>query len=155
LLICGLFLAGLAGWGYWPFACGPTRGQLLTEAEGADRIIVVHGTLGPESSRYGKPAFEIRGADVVEDFLQTVDWVGTTGRCACGGNYRINLYRGDQLLVSLGCHHGRFLRLDPWRQTDVEMTEDSRQAVAYWFAGRGFAGFREVVDDEIGWSQRK
>jgi hypothetical protein len=137
------------------FVRGPTRNQFLDAANNADRIVVVHGTLGPDSSKYGKPAFEVRGAETVQDFLRTVDWVGMRGRCACGGNYQIDLYRGDGLLVSLGYHHGRYLRLDPWKQTDVEMTEDSRQAVADWFAARGFPGFREVVDDEIGWSQRK
>jgi hypothetical protein len=154
LLICGLLLAGLAGWGYWSLVRGPSRNQLLDAAKDADRIVVVHGTLGRTASKYGTPAFEVRGADAVQDFLRTVDWVGTTGRCACGGNYRIDLYSGDALLVSLGYHHGRFLRLDPRWRTDVEMTEDSRQAVADWFARRGFPGFREVLEDEPGWGLR-
>src|SRR5687768_17338590 len=97
LLICGLLLVGLTGWGIWSFVSGPSREQLHDAAKDADRIVVVHGTLGPDSSRYGKPAFEVREAEVVQDFLRTVDWVGMRGRCACGGNYRIDLYRRDEL----------------------------------------------------------
>lgn len=154
LLICGVLLAGLAGWGVWSLVRGPSRDRVLAGAKDVDRIVVVHGTLGQTAAKYGTPAFEVRGADATQDFLRTVDWIGPTGACACGGNYRIDLYRGDQLLLRLGYHHGRFLRLDPRWGTDVEMTEHSRQAVGDWFARRGFSGFREVLEDEPGWGQR-
>jgi hypothetical protein len=109
--------------------------------------------VGGAQLEYGKTPFEIRGADAVQDFLGAVAWEepepGTTARCMCDGNYHINIYRGTELRISLGYHHGKLLRWrnSSWR-TDLEMTKESREAIPAWFAARGFSGFRAVLGED-------
>lgn len=94
----------------------------------------------------------------MRDFLNQIDWYENPGmkfRCACDGNYHVHLYRGDELLVSLGLHHGDSVR---WRDstwdTDVELTESSRQAIANWFDSRGYDGVRLMTNDQEAWIEQ-
>jgi hypothetical protein len=120
----------------------PSVESLAEAAAGADRIVVAHGGLAPDDALIGRAVFEVAGHDQVESLLRAIEWESPAGhlRCACDGEYRIELRRGERVLVRLGWHHGHSVRWrgGPW-YTDVVLTAESRGAVPEWFRSRGFA----------------
>lgn len=60
--------------------------------------------------------------------------------CMCCGDPTIELYSGEQLLLSLGYHHGRSLRwVDGW-EGDGQLTEASATKLAVWMSSHGVEG---------------
>jgi hypothetical protein len=154
LLVFAMALLGFIGWAYMaPRRTAPTHDELLAETRDADRIVVRLGAFGRDQSRHFTSVFEIAEREAIQELLRKIEWAGSSPRCACEGNYTIEFYAGDKLLVTLGYQHAKNLR---WKKRwgDLELTAESRAAIPDWFAKRGFTGFRELVDDERGWHER-
>ena len=59
---------------------------------------------------------------------------GPQSRCMCCGYPSIEFYRGDELITTIGYHHGRSIRWpDRWKW-DVELTSDSARSLNQWLA---------------------
>jgi hypothetical protein len=62
----------------------------------------------------------------------------STTPCACCGTPTFELYRGNELVVSLSFHHGKKLRwMDGW-PADAKLTASSQRALVAWLAAKGF-----------------
>lgn len=125
----------------------PCRPDVLRAcAAGADRVVIKPASM-VAGTKYAQPAVEIAGADQVNELLGLIDFELPEGNacfhCMCDGDYHIDFYRGDALIMSLGYHHNNSLR---WRQgpwdTDVTLTEQTKQAVPAWFVKHGYASMQ-------------
>jgi hypothetical protein len=98
--------------------------------EGADRIVVDRSTW-PGSDP--NPAFEVRGTDKVQAFLERIRIHSGNGSCMCSGNLLFRFYRGDRELAVVSYHHGTRLRWRdaPW-PADGLLTRKSQAAVRAW-----------------------
>jgi hypothetical protein len=75
-------------------------------------------------------------AEVIRS-IRIVDTGWTRSHCMCCGNPSIEFYRGQELVVTLGYHHGRSVR---WREGwhgDGRMTPDSAATMNAWLVSHG------------------
>lgn len=125
----------------------PSTAQLRRAAEGADRVVIVST---PMTSQLR--SVEFHGAATVASLLAEIDVQPPESEglvpslfgtrcvyCMCDGDFHINFYRGESLLVSLGYHHDRTIRWrdGPWN-TDVYLTNKSRGRVPQWLDAHGY-----------------
>lgn len=67
----------------------------------------------------------------------------------CYGAPQIRLFHGEQLLVEFSFHSGRAiwpLSDNLWGSEDVSVTRKSALAIAAWFEGHGYSGYRKDVE---------
>jgi len=89
----------------------------------------------------------------VTELLHILDFItpepGRGGRCGCDGDYHVEFYHDEELLISVGYHHNKLLRWrnGPWR-TDVELTNEARRAVPAWFADHEYVAMRDKYKAE-------
>lgn len=57
--------------------------------------------------------------------------------CLCCGHPSLEFYRGDELLLTLGFHHGRSLRWATGWPGDAMLTAESGETLSQWMAKRG------------------
>lgn len=67
----------------------------------------------------------------------------TFGHCMCPGNPHIELYAGEELVATLGYHHGFAIRWDAWK-SDAVLKEPER--LLDWMSARGVEGPRHEVE---------
>jgi hypothetical protein len=134
----------------------PSSRDLLLAAKGSDRIVVMPTRNVSGEGRPILPSFEIHGEEAVIDLLNQIDIVPPkvtnygimlsveNFACMCDGDFHIQAYRGEKLLVSIGYHHGKTIR---WRKgrwgTDVYLTNASTKAVPAWLQEHGYPTMRE------------
>jgi len=75
--------------------------------------------------------------------LKIVEDPRTFGHCMCLGNPALELYAGDELVATIGFHHGQSIRWEAWKHDAV--LQDGNGLVN-WLAERGVTGPREEVE---------
>lgn len=68
----------------------------------------------------------------------------TFGHCMCLGDPHIELYVGDQLAATFGCHHGFAIRWNAWKH-DAYLMEPDR--LLDWMSAHGVDGPRREVEE--------
>lgn len=148
LVLALLFLGGLWSVFNW-------KGPLVARASDADRLIIEPLAFGLEfndASFDPSRAFEINGKEKVKEFLEIVeiDALQSGFHCMCEGDHRIRVFRGPELLLTLGHHHGTALR---WHEGkwwgDARLTDDSQVALPAWFAKNGYSGLQAARDEKL------
>jgi hypothetical protein len=127
--------------------------RLLAAARGADRVVITPAGVATE---YKMPSIELQGeAEVLEllsqfdvEPLETRPGKRISIRCACDGDFHIDAYRGDTLLVSIGYQHGENIRWRSNRWDDSDRKLKSRSAVPAWLETHGYPAMKQ-------WYERK
>jgi hypothetical protein len=128
--------------------------RILTAARGADRVVITPTDM-VTCSAPDTPSTELQGEEQVLDLLNQIEVVppekvwgglGEKGfRCMCDGDFHLDAYRGDTLLVSIGYQHGENIR---WRNdrssgSDRKLTGTSRSAVPAWLEAHGYPAMKQ------------
>jgi hypothetical protein len=124
------------GW-FDPWA--PSDRTLAKALVGVDRIRVRSGGTCHRDIASERTLFEeadpAQVAEVVR--LIRIDTAKSGFHCMCCGNPSIEFYRGDELIVTLGYHHGRSVRWREGWRGDGLMTADGAAALNAWLASHG------------------
>lgn len=106
----------------------PSQAVLDRFFRDADRACVVAGGLFRDAAIGGRVLADATDPEAIS-FLARATRIdedpATFHHCACLGNLVIELYRGDQLLASLGVHHGKGLRWSGWKD-DANLADPNR-----------------------------
>jgi len=88
------------------------REAVRAALSGIDRILCRTGGTCHRRTKQEKDKFEIKDADEIKTFIETIDVVedNSVFHCMCCGNPTFEFYRGDELVLMLGYHHGRSMR---------------------------------------------
>jgi hypothetical protein len=70
----------------------------------------------------------------LRDAFKIIEDENTYGHCMCLGDYAIEFYNEQQLMATIGLHHGRSIRWDAW-QYDAVLQDGLR--LLHWLADRG------------------
>lgn len=114
-------------------------------ASGADRVRVRTGGTCHRDVPKEKTLAEIKDAAAIRELLQTVriDEKRSVNHCMCCGEPSVEFYKGDQLLLTLGVHHGVAVRWVEGWPADGALAGDSAEKIANWLADRGVKGPQE------------
>lgn len=120
--------------------------QALRDAvAGADRLRVRSGgTCHRELSRE-ETIFEIREAAEIASLVAGlgIDEESSGGHCMCCGDPSLEFYRGDELRVTLGFHHGHGLRWSEGWPGDAMLSSESSDLLCALMAKHGYTGPQE------------
>jgi hypothetical protein len=112
---------------------------LVGELRDVDHIRVRTGGTCHRHVEDEKTLFEEANSDRIRELIASiqVDEWNSGFHCHCCGDPSIEFYKGDQLVVTLGYHHGRSLRwLEGW-PADGLVTDDSANKLSACLAARG------------------
>jgi hypothetical protein len=112
---------------------------LRAQIERADRIRVRSGGTCHRQLQEEQTLFEERDPGRVRQILShiSIDPTESGFHCMCCGNPSLEIYRGDELLATLGYHHGRSLRwVEGWKG-DAWLTRASAAYLNAWLAEHG------------------
>jgi hypothetical protein len=111
-------------WGKW-WQCTVNGLPIATDTVGEFPAGSVWQEPGQAESRWnGKSA----AADALNEFANSI---------MCGGDPSFEFYRGNQLVLTLGCQHGRAIRWPDVWPGDGALTEDSADALCEWLSKHG------------------
>lgn len=110
--------------------------SLVAETRDANRVRVRTGGTCHRHLEDERVLFEESNSDRIAELIRSieVDEWNSGSYCHCCGDPSIEFYNGDELVVTLGYHHGRSLR---WREGwsgDALLTESSANKLAAWLA---------------------
>jgi len=76
------------------------------------------------------------------------NWLSVLGgHCRCYGELKLSFFKGQQELQSVSFKHGQSLRSYPPSGPDMELTADSRAALAKWLDERGGTAFAKAQQE--------
>lgn len=126
--------------------------QLQKAASGATRLRVRSGGVCHRDPKQEKTLFDSNKPKEIEEFVQGIKINESESgfHCMCCGEPTIEIYKGGELAVVLGYHHGRSLRWadGPW-SGDGLLTEQSSDFMISWLAEHGVAGPKEEMEESI------
>lgn len=120
---------------------------------GADRLRVRSGGTCHRYPAEEKTLFEVNGVEKVASLLGIIQLAEQQGygRCTCCGEPSLEFYRGDELVATLGFHHGHSLR---WSEGiwpgDAVMTNQSAMGLCEFLAKHGHEGPLEELNEALG-----
>lgn len=82
---------------------------------------------------------------LLQSCLAIVEDPSSFGHCMCLGDTAIECYRDQDLLATLGLHHGRSIHWDIWKH-DTQLRDG--RALLTWLADRGVAGPLEAYTEQ-------
>jgi len=135
LLFAAVDLAAhLPAW-IWSDHGAEWKRSLEQAVQGTDRIVVDRNTW-PGSDP--DPAFQVKGTENVQAFLQRIRIHSSNGSCMCDGDLVFRFCEGEEEVAIVSYHHGRSLRWrgGPW-PADAILTRKSRAAVRAWLNENG------------------
>ncbi len=123
----------------WFDTSAPTERTLTKALAGVDRIRVRSGGTCHRDVETERTLFEetdpAKIATVIHDIR--IDTAKSGFHCMCCGDPSIEFYRGEELVVTLGYHHGRSVRWREGWRGDGLMTTDSAAAMNSWLVAHG------------------
>ncbi|MBK7403164.1 MAG: hypothetical protein IPJ41_00680 [Phycisphaerales bacterium] len=131
-------------------ACGdedPWNDPLHKAALGATSIRVRSGGTCHRDVETEQILAEVTDAAGVADLLAIIeiDPDGSGFHCMCCGDPTIEFYKGHQLVLSLGYHHGRSVRWVEGWEGDGLLTDESATRFADWMTAHGIPGPAEEL----------
>ena len=107
-----------------------------------------------------KTLFETKAANEIQQLLAgiQINEEKSGFHCMCCGNPSLEFYDGDQLIATLGFHHGMGLRWPGGWPGDAALTPQSVDFLIEWLANRNVTGprkEREAAADEAKAGERK
>ncbi len=110
-------------------------------AAGADRIRVRNGGTCRRRGEE-KTLFEIKDAAKIRELIASVrlDEARSGFHCMCCGEPSVELYKGDELVLTLAVHHGQSLRWPDGWPGDALLSDASADAINKWLADNGVRG---------------
>ncbi|MGE3803322.1 MAG: hypothetical protein AB7K24_01470 [Gemmataceae bacterium] len=140
LVAVALMLVVLFSLSLLPYG-GASEYKLKRQLAGVDLIRVRSGGTCHRMIEQERVLFEETDPARVGEIIEAIriDNQGMTIYCSCCGTPSIEFYRGGQLVVTLGCHHGKFLRWREGWKSDGELTEASAAWLKGWLASHGIA----------------
>jgi hypothetical protein len=145
LLLAVLSLPILVCLASWVRATGFSREAQLEKAlQGVNRIRVRSGGTCHRQIEQERTLIEESEASKVADICRSIridEW-GSGGcwggfHCMCCGNPSIEFYRDDDLILTLGFHHGRSVRWAGGWKWDGLLTRESATKLTSWLAEHG------------------
>lgn len=127
------------GYYFWEGSRRTYDDALAAAVVGADRIRVRTGGTCHRSEAEEETILEERDPGQVREFLRQIriDDRKSGFHCMCCGDFSFEVYRGEELLVTIGLHHGRSLRWSEGWKGDGLMTEGSAAYLKKWFLAHG------------------
>lgn len=119
----------------WIQRNSPTEQSLLPVLTDIDRIRVRTGGTCHRNPSEEQQLFEEKDASQIQSLIQAIHIDppenGSIVSCNCCGNPSIEFYRGEELIVTLGCQHGettslagRMARRRPFDDRKYKVVED-------------------------------
>jgi hypothetical protein len=137
--VIGVLLFALVQARSWFDPKAPSERSFVRAVRGADRVRVRTGGTCHRNLADEKTIFEEKDPATIARVIASlrIDAAKSGHHCMCCGGPSIEFYRGDELLVTLGCHHGNALRwVEGWRGDGV-MTTDSAAELNGWLRANG------------------
>jgi hypothetical protein len=118
---------------------------LRAAAKDADRVRVRTGGTCHRNINAEKTLFEEKEAKQIAAMLQNIriNERQSGFHCMCCGFPSIEFYKGDELLLTLGFHHGRSLRWPGMWPGDCLLEPASADRLCDWLAAHGYKDARE------------
>jgi hypothetical protein len=113
--------------------------------EGVTRIRVRSGGTCHRDIEQEKTHFEVKRPAEIRRFVDAIaiDEARSGFHCMCCGDPSFEFFREDELVVTLGFHHGQSLRWPGGWPADGMMTAECASFVNDWLADHGITGPRE------------
>lgn len=139
LAVVGVLLLALVQARSWFDPSAPSERSLVKALRGVDRIRVRSGGTCHRDPPSEKTVFEETDPEKIKQIIRAVriDRANSGHHCMCCGGPSIEFYRGGELVVTLGCHHGKALRWNEGWRGDGVMTSESAAEVNAWLIANG------------------
>lgn len=137
-LVAGVILA--VGFGGMLLSAGtPSEKSLRKQLVEIDRVRVRSGGTCHRDPDAEQTLAEERNSDQIRRLIDSIRIVPNQGglTCMCCGNPSLEFYRGEELVVTLGYHHGKNLRWRDHWNGDAVLTQESRDWINAWLKERG------------------
>ena len=127
------------------------RQHLVESLEGVTRVRVRSGGTCHRRTAEEETLAELRDAEDISALIATlqIDEAQGAGHCMCCGEPSLEFYRDEQLVVTLGFHHGRSLRWPGGWPGDGVMTDEGGEALCRALAQAGVEGPLEEFEESL------
>ena len=129
----------------------PTQQSLDTLFEGVTRMRLLNGGAANGKALGTELLLELSDAPAIAALhrhLSIIEDENSFFHCMCMGEQALELYRGLELIATIGLHHGRSIRWDGW-ELDAELVDG--HGLLVWLAEQGVASPLEKYQE----SQRR
>lgn len=156
LLAIGLVLpAAVAGYGFGGQESVPSERtrSLRSALDGATRMRVRSGGTCHRNPEIEKSLCETTDAAAIASLVRHIEIRDEESgfECMCCGNPALEFYRGNELAVTLGYHHGTSLRWPDGKwEGDGLLAPDGAKFLNGWLADRGVDGPKKEREEEEG-----
>ncbi len=139
IAIAGIVLATLGLTRGWFDPSALSEGTLRKALADIDRIRVRSGGTCHRDVESERTLFEETDPAKIADVIRAIriDTANSGFHCMCCGNPSIEFYCGEELVVTLGYHHGRSVRWREGWRSDGLMTRESAASLNAWLTSHG------------------
>lgn len=115
----------------------PWESRLASAVQGVDRIRVRSGGTCHRNLDREMTLFEERDPSEIAKLVESIRvdrWGSSVFPCWCCGEPSIEFYRGQELVLTLGFHHGRIVRWPGGWPGDALLSSESATYLKQWLA---------------------